>query len=62
MRVLNVKEMESSFEIDLRDVPWWKFIKNIYRLGVPVITRLSKERCIFLVVEGRPSWVACMHD
>jgi hypothetical protein len=32
MRVLNVKEMESSLEIDLKDVLWWKFIKNNCRL------------------------------
>jgi len=62
MRALNVEEMESSSEIDLRDVSWWKFIKDTCRLGVPISTRLSKEGCISLAVEGRPSCVARMHD
>jgi hypothetical protein len=48
MQVLDVEEMESSSKIDLRDVSWWMSIKDVYRLGVPVIARLSKEMCISL--------------
>jgi len=54
MWVLNVEEMESSSKIDLRDVSWWKSIKNACELGVLTTTRLSKERCISLVVKGKP--------
>jgi hypothetical protein len=61
MQALNYEEMESSSDIDLRDVSWWKFIKDTCRLEVPV-TRLSKEGCISLVGEGKPSCCAHMHD
>jgi len=37
-------------------------IKDAYRPGVPVIVRLSKEKCISLVAGGRPSRVAHKHD
>ncbi len=40
MRALDVEEMESYSKIDLRDVSWWMSIKNAYRLGALVITRL----------------------
>jgi hypothetical protein len=40
--------MKSSSEIDLRDVSWWISIKNVYRIGVLVTTKLSKEGWIFL--------------
>jgi hypothetical protein len=40
MRALDVEEMESSSKIDLRDVSWWKSIKNACRLEVPVINIL----------------------
>jgi len=54
MRALDVEEMESSSKIDLRDVLWCKSIKNACRFGASIIARLSKERCISLVTEGRP--------
>jgi hypothetical protein len=54
MRVLDAKEMESSSKIDLRDVSWWKPIKDAYRPKVLVIARFSKKMCISLVVGGRP--------
>jgi hypothetical protein len=59
MQTLNTKEMESSSKIDLRDVSWWKSIKDAYRHGVLVTTRLSIEGCISLVIEGRPSRTTC---
>jgi hypothetical protein len=62
MWALNVEEMESSSKIDIRDVPWWKFIKDICRPGVPVTAKLLKEGCISLTIEGRPFYVACKHD
>jgi hypothetical protein len=46
--------MESSSKIDLRDVSWWMSIKEAYKLGAPIITKLSKERWISLVVGGKP--------
>jgi hypothetical protein len=46
MQALDVKEMESSSKINLRDVLWWMSIKNAYKLGALVLVRLSKERCI----------------
>jgi len=46
MRALGVGEMESSSNIDLRDVSWWMSIKNAYRPRVLVILKLSKKRCI----------------
>jgi hypothetical protein len=36
MWALDVKEMESSSNINLKDVLWWKSIKDAYRLGVLV--------------------------
>jgi hypothetical protein len=53
IQVLNVKEMESSFKIDLKDALWWMSIKDACRPQVPIITKLSKEGCIFLVAGGR---------
>jgi hypothetical protein len=49
MRTLGV---ESSTKIDLKDVSWWMSIKDVYRLGVPITTKLSKERRISLDVGG----------
>jgi len=40
MQVLDAKELESSSNMDLRDVLWWMSIKNACRLGVPLIARL----------------------
>jgi hypothetical protein len=62
MRVLDVEEMESFFKIDLRDVLWWKSIKNVYKPSALVTARLSKEGCISLAARGRPSRVAHKHD
>jgi len=42
--------MVSSSKIDIKDVSWWMFIKNVYKLGVLVTVRLLKEGCISLVV------------
>jgi hypothetical protein len=61
MQALDVEEIESSSKINLRDVLWWIFIKDAYRLGVPIIARLSKERCISLAARRRPFHVACKH-
>jgi hypothetical protein len=55
MRVLDVEEMESSSNIDLRDVSWWMSIKKAYRLEALVIARFLKEGCISLNEGGRPS-------
>jgi hypothetical protein len=57
MWALDAEKMESSSKTNLRDVSWWKSIKDAYRPGVLVTTRLWKEGCISLVVEGRPSCV-----
>jgi hypothetical protein len=62
MQVMDVNEMESYSNIDLRDVSWWKSIKNAYGLGAPIIARLSKERCISLVIRGRPFHTARKHE
>jgi hypothetical protein len=50
MWVLDVEEMKSFSKIDLKDVLWWMSFKNAYKLGVLVIAKLSKERCIFLAM------------
>jgi len=50
--------MESFSKIDLRDVLWWKSIKDAYKLGVLITTRFSKERCISLNVRRKPFHVA----
>jgi hypothetical protein len=62
MQALDVKEMESSSKIDLRDVSWWMSIKEACRLGALVIIRLSKEGSISLTVGGRPSCVSHKYD
>jgi hypothetical protein len=62
MRALDVREMEPSFKIDLRDVSWWMSIKNASKLGTLVIAKLSIERCISLVVGRRPSHATRKHD
>jgi hypothetical protein len=61
MRILDVEEMESSSKIDLRDGSWWMSIKKACTLGALVITKLSKEGCIFLVARGRPSLTTHRH-
>jgi hypothetical protein len=62
MWVLDVEEMEPPSKINLRDVSWWMSIKDAYRPGVLIITRLSKERCISLDEGGKPSCITCKHD
>jgi len=62
MRVLDVKEMESSFKINLKDVLWWKTIKDVYRHVASITAKFSKERCISLVVKGRPSCTTRKQD
>jgi hypothetical protein len=62
MQALNVEEMESYSKINLRDVLWWMSIKDACRPGVPVIVKLSKERCIILATGGRSTCVICKHD
>jgi len=62
MWVLDVEEMESFFKIDLRDVSWWMSIKDACRPEALITTRLSKERCISLIVGRRPSHAAHKHD
>jgi hypothetical protein len=53
------EEMESSSKIDLKDVSWWKSIKDACRHRVPIIVRLSKEGCISIVVRRRPFHTTC---
>jgi hypothetical protein len=62
MQVLNAEEMESSFKIDLTDVSWWMSIKDAYKLGVPIIVKFLKKRCISLTVGGKPFHVAHKQD
>jgi hypothetical protein len=62
MRVLDVEEMESSSNIDLRDVSWWMSIKKAYRLEALVIARFLKEGCISLNEGGRPFHTTRRHD
>jgi hypothetical protein len=62
MRVLDAEEMESSSKINLKDVSWWKSIKDAYRLGASINIRLSKEGCISLAIRGRPSCATHKHD
>jgi hypothetical protein len=35
-------------------VSWWRSIKDAYRPWALIIAKLLKERCISLVVRGRP--------
>jgi len=46
---MDAKEMESFFEIDLKDVSWWMSIKEACKPRASVIARLSKEGWISLV-------------
>jgi hypothetical protein len=62
MQVLNVEEMESSFNTNLKDVMWWMSIKDAYKLGVSITIRLSQEGCISLVTKGRSFHVTHKHD
>jgi len=62
MRALDVEEMKFSSKIDLKDVSWWMSIKDACRPRAPIITRLSKERCISLAIRRRPFRAARKHD
>jgi hypothetical protein len=62
MQALDVEKIESSLKINLKDVSWWKSIKDAYKHGVSITTELSKEGCISLVVERRPSHATHMQD
>jgi hypothetical protein len=42
MQTLDVKEMESSSKINLKDVLWRMSIKDAYRQGVSTTAKLSK--------------------
>jgi hypothetical protein len=43
-QTLDAKEMDSSSKINLRDESWWMSINDAYKLGVPIIAKLSKKR------------------
>jgi hypothetical protein len=62
MWILDAKEMESSSKIDIRDVSWWMSIKYTCSLVVSITAKLSKEGCISLAAEGRPSHTTRKHD
>jgi hypothetical protein len=62
MRALTVEEMKSSSKIDLKDVSWWVSIKDAYRPRALKITKLSKEGCISLVIEGKKFHTTHKHD
>jgi len=47
--------MKSFSKIDLKDVSWWKSIKNACKPKALETSKLSKERCISLVTKGRPA-------
>jgi hypothetical protein len=59
---MDVEEMQSSSKMYLRDVLWWKSIKDACRFGVLVIAIYLKKRCIFLTTRGRPFHVVRKHD
>jgi hypothetical protein len=62
MRILNAKKMEPSSKINLKDVSWWKSIKDACKLRVPIIAKFSKEGCISLVTKGKSSCTTHKHD
>jgi hypothetical protein len=62
MQALDAEKMEFSSKIDLKDVSWWMSVKDAYRLGVPLIARVSKEKCIPLVARKGPFRIAHKHD
>jgi hypothetical protein len=51
-----------SSKIDLKDVSWWKSIKDAYKPRALIITKLSKKGYISLHVGGKPFHIACKHD
>jgi len=62
IRTLKTKEIKSSSKINLRDVSWWMSIKDAHKPRALIIARFSKKGCIFLVIGGRPFWVARNRD
>jgi hypothetical protein len=62
MGALDVEEMESSSNIDLKDVLWWMSIDNACRLEVLVTARFSKKGCISLAARGRLFHATRKHD
>ncbi len=62
MRALDAEKMESSSKIDLKDVSWFISMKDAYRPGVLITAKLSKERCILLVIGRRPFYATHKHD
>jgi hypothetical protein len=62
MWALDDEEMESFSKLDLRDVLWWKSIKDACRLAMSVTNKLSKEGCISLVARGKPSRITRKQD
>jgi hypothetical protein len=57
-----MRNNESSSKINLRDVSWWMFIKDAYKLGAPIIARFYFLSCISLVARGRPSYTTHKQD
>jgi hypothetical protein len=46
--------MKSSSKIDLKDVLWWKTIKDVCKRGALITAKLSKRRCISPTIGGMP--------
>jgi len=44
IQALKVKEMESSSKIKLKDLSWWRSIKEAYRIKVLITAKLSKKK------------------
>jgi len=62
MRALDAKEMESSPKIEFKNMSWWMFIKDAYKLGVLIIAKLSKNKCVFLAMKRKLSQTTQRHD
>ncbi len=60
--MISCNEMESSSKIDLKDVSWWMSIKDTYRFGALVTSKLQKKRCMFLVARWRLFRATRKHD
>jgi hypothetical protein len=62
MQAPDVEEMELSSKIDLKNVLWWKSIKNACRFEASIIVKLSKEGCLSLAARRKPSRVGRKQD
>jgi hypothetical protein len=62
MQVLNVEEMGSYSKIDLRDVLWWKSMKDACIPRASIIAKFLKKGCISLVARGKPFCTTRKHD